>query len=65
MLQASNISDALVCPHAADAAISCGAEGGDDCYDDDGNPQPVQQRVPDLPGPPVHPIQVGATPCAP
>lgn len=55
--QASNISDALVRPHAAEAAAHCAAEAGE-CYDEDGNPEPVPQRVPSLPGPPVHPVQV-------
>ena len=57
LFQASNISDALVRPHAAEAAAHCAAEAGE-CYDEDGNPDPVPQRVPSLPVPPVHPVQV-------
>lgn len=56
VVQASNISNALVRPQAA---AGSGLEGaGEECYDDDGNPQHVQHRVPELPGPPVHPVQV-------
>jgi len=57
-LQASNISDALVRPQAAEVAASCCGEAAEGCYDEDGNPEPVPQRVPNLPGPPVHPLQV-------
>lgn len=55
-MQASNISDALVRPQAAAGSALEGA--GEECYDDDGNPQHVQHRVPELLGPPVHPVQV-------
>lgn len=58
LLQASNISDALFRPHAAEAALCSNAEGAEACYDEDGNPEPVQHRVPALPGPHVHPLQV-------
>jgi hypothetical protein len=57
-VQASNISDALVRPQAAAASAGLLEGSGEECYDDDGNPQHMQQRVPELPGPPVHPVQV-------
>lgn len=61
LLQASNVSDALVRPLAAEAAAQYSADGAEQCYDEDGNPEPVPQRVPTLPGPPVHPVQVRRT----